>query len=183
MAPTVTSWSSLDYETAGSPSQQQQTAVYPFRLRQNSVSLTPPSNNSLKSYGSISSFESDPYASLLSTGPAKPPRAFPAASSNRPALGPAGPFGRFHPQAQNYQTNRSKSHSDLVSYRVTRRPFWQHYLLARGGLLFSFPRRHAGQKAEKGSAANRPPIAGRLQKRATLERKKSPTQQRQTSCE
>nr|CAH0098369.1 unnamed protein product [Daphnia galeata] len=113
MAPIVTSWSSLDYENGQqqrfnklkqqqqSSSQQQQhqssLSVYqPFRLRQNSVSVTPPSiNSSLKSYGSVSSFESsaDPFASLLAStiaannstgagggsgnnpGPTKPPRA------------------------------------------------------------------------------------------------------------
>lgn len=117
MAPIVTSWSSLDYENGQqqrfnklkqqSSSQQQQQqqqqhqsslSVYqPFRLRQNSVSVTPPSiNSSLKSYGSVSSFESsaaDPFASLLAStiaannstgagggsgnnpGPTKPPRA------------------------------------------------------------------------------------------------------------
>lgn len=155
MAPIVTSWSSLDYENGQQQrsnklkqqqqpsSQQSSLSVYqPFRLRQNSVSVTPPSiSSSLKSYGSVSSFESaDPFASLLASavngsnnnsgnpGPTKPPRALypPTSSSGRlvggnrqhpPPLSIGGPgnskFPR-HPQGQIVCANRSKSHSDLV---------------------------------------------------------------------
>lgn len=113
MAPIVTSWSSLDYESGQQQRKQQQGTIYPFRLRQNSVSVTPPSNHSsLKSYGSVSSFESDPFASL-SNPPAKPPRAYPS-----PGRHP--PFGKFHPQGQS--ANRSKSHSDLVGHLLFFKP-------------------------------------------------------------
>ncbi|XP_046635996.1 TNF receptor-associated factor 4-like isoform X1 [Daphnia pulicaria] len=159
MAPIVTSWSSLDYENGQqqrsnklkqqqqqqqqSVQQQQQSSlsVYqPFRLRQNSVSVTPPSiSSSLKSYGSVSSFESaDPFASLLAStingnnnnsggnpGPTKPPRAlYPPTSSHRLMVGgnrqhpPPLSIGahvnsKFPPQGQTVCANRSKSHSDL----------------------------------------------------------------------
>ncbi|XP_057370624.1 TNF receptor-associated factor 4-like isoform X2 [Daphnia carinata] len=139
MAPIVTSWSSLDYEngqqqrTNKMKQQQSSLSVYqPFRLRQNSVSVTPPSmNSSLKSYGSVSSFESsDPFASLLTNvgganpGPTKPPRALHPSpgrgTGNRhhpPPLSIGGhDHSNFHhlrhPQGQ-IVTNRSKSHSDL----------------------------------------------------------------------
>jgi hypothetical protein len=162
MAPIVTSWSSLDYENGQqqrsnklkqqqqqqqqSVQQQQQQSslsVYqPFRLRQNSVSVTPPSiSSSLKSYGSVSSFESaDPFASLLAStingnnnnsggnpGPTKPPRAlYPPTSSHRMMVGgnrqhpPPLSIGahvnsKFPPQGQTVCANRSKSHSDLVN--------------------------------------------------------------------
>jgi hypothetical protein len=127
MAPIVTSWSSLDYENGQQQrsnklkQQQQQSSlsVYQptFRLRQNSVSVTPPSiNSSLKSYGSVSSFESaDPFASLLAStisasnscqanggnnpGPTKPPRALypPSTSSTSSRVGSGGTGNRQHP--------------------------------------------------------------------------------------
>ena len=117
MAPIVTSWSSLDYES-GQQQRNNKQAVYPFRQRQNSVSVTPPSNNSsLKSYGSVSSFESDPFASLSANAPAKPPRAYPSPSGHHRG-GVHPPLGKFHPQGQS--ANRSKSHSDLVRNKIWR---------------------------------------------------------------
>ena len=105
MAP-VASWSLVDYQQH--PPIRQTMQSY-GRLRQ------PPGSNpssSLKSYGSVSSFESDPYASLMSVQqhpPNKPPRAQPSQP----------PSTRFNSAA----ANRSKSHSDLVSFFAQQRFF------------------------------------------------------------
>lgn len=144
MAPIVTSWSSLDYENGQQQrsnkmkqhqSSQPSLSVYqPFRLRQSSVSVTPPSmNSSLKSYGSVSSFESaDPFASLLpivggaNPGPTKPPRALHPSpgrgTGNRHHPPPLSIGGHDHPKFHHLRhpqgqivNNRSKSHSDLVN--------------------------------------------------------------------
>lgn len=101
MAP-VASWSLVDYQQH--PPIRSSGPNHYGRLRHQGGSNQ---SNSLKSYGSVSSFESDPYASLMSVHnpPNKPPRAQqPPSSSGR----------LFHPHQGNAAANRSKSHSDLV---------------------------------------------------------------------
>ena len=94
MAPIVTS---IEY-------QHEQSGVYSLNARHNSLT---PTTNSLKSYGSVSSFEylqSDPFVSLLTHPPAKPPRTYyplPVSKFRSNVRHPPNP-------------NRSKSHSDLV---------------------------------------------------------------------
>lgn len=120
MAPIVPSWSSLDYETATQRQPGHPVSILRFRPAHPTATL--------KSYGSVSSFESDPYGSLLmgssggsSSGghpPAKPPRAYPT------NMRPSGPFrspsgGRQQINPSSYATLRSKSHSDLVISKLS----------------------------------------------------------------